>query len=166
VTGWTWIAAAHKGTSHEKSGVRLQDAYSCFSVKGEANNIFFAIVSDGAGSAKYGGEGASIVCRIFTVSARLHISKSGKLPTDDELEAWVDKARDSIYLAAEKRNLTPRDFAATLICLFSYGKETLVAHIGDGCAVLKDKELDDWIAPTWPDHGEYASTTSFITDEN
>ncbi len=38
-------------------------------------------------------------------------------------------------------------------------------HIGDGCVVVKDASGPGWRAVTWPAHGEYASTTFFITDD-
>lgn len=163
---WKWIAAAHKGTSHEKSGVRLQDALKCFSVEKKKRSIFFAVVSDGAGSASHGGQGASIVCRRFSQAARKHFLHESSIPNNSIIDAWADQARDSIFLAASRRNLTPRDFAATLVCVISDGKQSLIAHIGDGCAVLLDSKAKAWIAPSWPDHGEYASTTYFITDES
>jgi hypothetical protein len=45
------------------------------------------------------------------------------------------------------------------------GEETLSAQIGDGCSVFRELESQKWFIPKWPDHGEYASTTYFITDE-
>lgn len=163
---WRWIAASHIGTSHIRSGVRLQDAIKCFSVQTKKKGIFFGVVSDGAGSASYGGQGASIVCRKLSQAAKKHLSKNRSIPSDSLINCWIDQARDSIFLAASRRNLTPRDFAATLICVISNGEESLIAHIGDGCAVLLDSGTKEWIAPSWPDHGEYASTTYFITDES
>lgn len=161
---WKWVAAAQKGTSHEKTGMRLQDAFKCFTFNANEKKIFFAIVSDGAGSASHGGEGASIVCRKISQAAKTHFSIQSSIPNDETLDSWIDHARDSIFLSAFNRALTPRDFAATLICVITDGNETVIAHIGDGCAVLKDDT--EWIAPSWPDHGEYAATTFFITDEH
>ena len=47
----------------------------------------------------------------------------------------------------------------------SNGQETLVAHIGDGGIVARLADGGTWQALSWPDHGEYASTTRFVTDE-
>lgn len=47
----------------------------------------------------------------------------------------------------------------------SNGQETLVAHIGDGGIVARLADSGTWQALSWPDHGEYASTTRFVTDE-
>jgi len=160
---WKWISAAHKGTSHEKAGLRLQDALKCFSINAGNKDFFFGVVSDGAGSASYGGEGASIVCRKISQAARNHLLTEALIPSDATIDSWIDQARDSIFFSASNRALTPRDFAATLVCVISDGDETVIIHIGDGCAVLNDGK--EWIAPSWPDHGEYASTTFFVTDE-
>jgi protein phosphatase 2C-like protein len=71
--------------------------------------------------------------------------------------AWP-KPQRSVILAA-------RDFAATLICVISDGMETLVAHVGDGSVVIQDAVDRTWHVLSWPSHGEYASTTFFLTDE-
>jgi len=165
MSSWVWASATCRGTSHEKSGVRLQDALSCTSIITPKNNFFIGVVSDGAGSANYGGQGATLACRTIFSSARFYLRDAQSLPSNSTVEYWVDKARDRIYLAAEKRGLTSRDFAATLICVLTDGFETLIIHIGDGCAVLKDEIRNQWIAPSWPEQGEFASTTFFITDE-
>ena len=78
---------------------------------------------------------------------------------------WIDEARDRIYTVAHRRSLVPRDFASTVICAIAVADQLVVAHIGDGCLVVHDKTNNVWVAPTWPDHGEYASTTRFITDD-
>ena len=162
---WTWIAASCRGVSHERTGLRCQDARNC-SLLGEKADILFAVVSDGAGSASHGGEGASLTCRVLTVNARKNFYKTLSLPSDDKIVAWVNAVKNSIISAASRRNLLPRDFAATLVCVISSGTDTVVAHVGDGCAVIKMAEYDQWIATSWPNQGEYASTTFFVTDDN
>jgi hypothetical protein len=142
----------------------LQDAFTCF-VPENPLSPFFAAVSDGAGSALCGGQGASLVCRSISVLVRAHFHNHHSLPSNEQLEEWLDRTRDLIFAVAAKRAMMPRDFASTLICLISDGRETIVAHVGDGCAVAKVTESEEWIALSWPDHGEYASTTFFVSDE-
>jgi hypothetical protein len=43
--------------------------------------------------------------------------------------------------------------------------ETVVLHVGDGGAVGKPASSGEWNSLTWPEHGEYASTTFFVTDD-
>jgi hypothetical protein len=161
---WTWAVACRRGVSHERANVRLQDAFKCFIAPARSKPLVI-IVSDGAGTAVFGGEGASLICRTLTVCARQYFSSADELPTNDLLEAWLNYVRGLINTAAARRNLSPRDFAATLILFISSGLESVVLHVGDGCAVLKDEDTNTWIAPSWPYHGEYASTTVFVTDE-
>ena len=148
-----------------RNGTRLQDACAAF-VTGEGSRAHFVgIVCDGAGSARYGGEGAALICRTFSVAARLHFKASSSAPCREQVEEWVDRSRDLIGAVAGRRSLAPREFAATLVLVISSGLTSLVAHVGDGCAVLKDDNLGRWVAPSWPYHGEYASTTAFLTDD-
>jgi hypothetical protein len=161
---WTWIAASRRGTSHEKTGLRCQDARSC-SLLGENADVLFAVASDGAGSASHGGQGASLTCRVLTTHARAHFRTTSSLPSDEDIATWVDAVKDNIWAAATQRGLQPRDFAATLVCVISNGNDTVTVHVGDGCAVMKISGHGNWIAASWPNHGEYASTTFFVTDD-
>ena len=161
---WTWAAASCRGISHALEGSRRQDAFACCTAGPHADQLVAALC-DGAGSASMGGEGASLVARALSLRAREHYATSLIAPDDETLLTWIDEARELIYTAARKREVAPREFAATLILVLSDGTDTTIAHIGDGCAVAKDAASGEWQALTWPSHGEYASTTFFITDE-
>lgn len=161
---WTWAAASCRGTSHQLANLPLQDAFKC-TIGLSPDEPIIVAVSDGAGTASYGGQGASLVCRSMAASARKHFETTASLPSDQDLENWVDAVRDHIAAIAARRQLSPRDFAATLILIISNGVDSVTLHVGDGCAVLKQADTGSWIAATWPEHGEYASTTSFVTDE-
>jgi hypothetical protein len=50
-----------------------------------------------------------------------------------------------------------------LVGVIALQHETIVMHIGDGAAVCNIGA--GWAAPSWPDNGEYASTTFFVTDD-
>jgi len=116
---WTWACASQVGTSHIRTGQRLQDAYSCFASTSGGREFFVGIVSDGAGSAEFGGEGASLVCRSISVAARRHFAMGQGLPSPTTFEFWVDEARDRIYQVAQARSKDARDFASTLVCAIS-----------------------------------------------
>ncbi len=163
MNSWTWAAASCRGTSHVRTNVRRQDAFSCSYGTNDGKTLI-AVVSDGAGSARMGGEGASLICRTLITQARQFDFAQPELPADEDIWSWIFLARDRIRMAAETRRLRPRDFAATLIMLISSGDNTLVAHIGDGSAVLKCGNTNEWKALSWPRQGEYASSTYFITD--
>lgn len=159
---WTWAAATCRGTSHERAGTPCQDVSRAL-LMGRRRSVFSAIVSDGAGSARFGGQGAAITCRTVVSSARRHFAQSSVAPTDEDLWFWIDEARDRINTAAARRDTEARQFACTLVAVFAMNDSTLILHIGDGAAVLR--QGGDWVSPSWPANGEYASTTYFVTEE-
>jgi hypothetical protein len=126
--------------------------------------VFCAIVCDGAGSAHFGGEGASIVCRTFSIALRSHFCTTSDFPTDDDIWEWFDHTRDLLSNAAEKRDAERRAFASTLVLLLTRNGEQLTIHVGDGAIVGRDL-TGNWQALSWPENGEYASTTYFVSDD-
>jgi Protein phosphatase 2C len=159
---WTWARASCRGLSHIVQGTRRQDALSCLAANAQT---LIAIVSDGAGSTSHGGEGASIATRIFARSAVHHMRNSPTLPDDEMIWTWIDDIRDQLARASLLRSVERKNFAATLVGVISTADKSLIIHIGDGAVVGRNKETGIWEALSWPEHGEYASTTFFITDD-
>lgn len=161
MTGWTWAAARRCGTSHVKAGTPCEDAHRVVATCEGAALI--AVVSDGAGSAQYGGAGAFITARTLAAAASAHMATGAALPVEEQLWSWLDDTRDQIGTAAAMRRAQPRDFAATLVMAVASDAGTLLALVGDGAAAVRNETK--WSVPSWPEHGEYASTTYFVTDE-
>lgn len=157
---WRWAAASVIGTSHLKAGTRKQDA---FVVRQLTPDSLLVIVSDGAGSATYGGQGASIVCRHLTQCCIEWFANQNDLPSDEVLRGWIDEVRDRIALAAKRKEVAPRQFAATLALGLQCRAELVAMQIGDSCLV--GRSGDEWDVLLWPENGEFASTTYFVTDD-
>ena len=157
---WRWAAASVIGTSHIRSGDRLQDAYAVLPV---GDDCIFAVVSDGAGSAEFGAYGAWIVCRCLTVRFRAWMRETLTLPDDDELADWIDQLRDTITTIADRRNSTRRQFAATLAAVLISPDEVLTMQVGDSAVV--GRQGTEWNVLCWPENGEYANSTYFVTDD-
>ena len=157
---WRWAAASVIGTSHIRSGDRLQDAYAVSAIR---DNLIFAVVSDGAGSAKFSAYGAWIVCRLLKVRFRNWLAIDEGLPDNETLTNWIDDLRDRISAIAEQRGTVPRQFAATLAALLISPSDVLAIHIGDSAIV--GRRGSDWDVICWPENGEYASSTYFVTDD-
>lgn len=164
---WCYAAASVIGLSHLRAGIRLQDAKRCFVVdsNGADAHRFFAIVSDGAGSAEFGGQGASIVCRTFANLAAQEFRKNDGLPNDAIVWSWLDAARDRIQLAATRRGRVARDFASTLVLVMISADDLITAHVGDGAIVARNTLDRTWTVLSGPHNGEYASTTFFVTED-
>jgi len=157
---WRWAATSRIGTSHQRLGTRKQDAYG---VRTGAHALC-AIVSDGAGSASHGGEGASLVCRHFLLAFKAWLAEHGQLPDEETVQRWMDGLRDRLSAAAGHRGLTRRQFAATLVMLVIFEDQVMTLQVGDSTLVGR-KSDGIWEALCWPENGEFASTTYFVTDD-
>lgn len=157
---WRWAAASRIGTSHQRLGTRKQDAYG---VRQKARALC-AVVSDGAGSASRGGEGASLVCRHFLLAFNAWFGDHTELPDKETVRYWMDELRDRLGAAAAQRELTRRQFAATLVMLVVFDDQIMTLQVGD--SALVGRKIDGtWEALCWPENGEFASTTYFVTDD-
>ncbi|WP_321405267.1 PP2C family serine/threonine-protein phosphatase [Maridesulfovibrio sp.] len=126
------------------------------------NGFIFAIVADGAGSATFGAYGAWLTCRCLSVRFREWVRKKSELPPDEKLIDWINELRDQISAIALQRQTTSRQFATTLAAIFIAKNEVVTLHVGDSAIVgRKDKA---WQVLCWPENGEYASSTYFVTD--
>lgn len=157
---WRWAAASRIGTSHQRLGTRKQDAYAIHPLN---HGALCAVVSDGAGSASHGGEGASLTCHALLSMFRVWFLDHDRLPDEEHVRCWMDDLRDRLATAASKRELPRRQFAATLALLVVHEAEILALHVGDSAVVGRRQGM--WEALCWPENGEFASTTYFVTDD-
>lgn len=162
---WRVIAASEIGTSHVASGTACED--SCWAQVDRlptGQPLLSIFVSDGAGSAAKGGEGAELAIQAAAdfIAKKL---KQGEFGLSDTLATdLVAFVRERIYGKAEADGLKARDFACTFLGLLSSPMGTLVLQIGDGGVVLDvGSGLELAIVPM---AGEYANMTHFVTDED
>lgn len=163
---WRWAGAREIGTSHLANGNPCQDFGAAIELCSSDSSTFIAVVSDGAGSASHAHLGSKIVTTSFLRSASSFL-KENRLSDLTETVAWtwLDAIRDHISLRAERNSLTPRDFASTIVALIADEEQARILHVGDGAAVVRAVNSAEWEVPSWPYQGEYAATTTFVTDE-
>ena len=149
------IAASIAGQLHVNKNLPCQDHFGY--AKGK--NLV-AIVSDGAGSARYGKVGAKKICsRLCDLLKNADFSEIEK-----EIAAAVTLVRESLIFhrlnkTKDERGLVP--FAATLVGVVCNQDSGLFFHIGDGAAIaLKDEK--DFIASR-PENGSFSCETFFFT---
>jgi Protein phosphatase 2C len=164
---WSWIGACSTGSSHIRAGTTCQDSAGCIELAIRDEHALLAIVSDGAGSAEYSAIGSRLVVECFSrcVITHLRANPSAERITKELVIDWLDNVRDHIFRSAEHRTIRPRDMAATLVCAIVFWNRAIVCHVGDGACVLRKKKESEWQVASWPAHGEYASSTYFVTDD-
>jgi hypothetical protein len=113
------------------------------------------VLADGAGSARFGSEGARLAVSTVLADSR-----------NDDLGALAGAAHDAIDSAAGARALAPDDFATTLLIaklvLERRGKiRVTTLQVGDGVIVAGDRAGAS--ALTVPRRGEHVNETVFIT---
>jgi hypothetical protein len=164
---WSWVAAKSTGTSHLRAGTNCDDFAACVELNASCGSILLPVVSDGAGSARYSWLGSRICCRVFARNAVRFFSAGGAFNglSADLIYGWLDEIRDRIGVCARERGASIRDFAATLVAAIVSDRQALFFHVGDGAAVYSVYTEGPWVVASWPNQGEYANTTYFVTDD-
>lgn len=162
---WKFVFESITGTSHNQSGQPCQDFCKAIIPDFGDSDLLIATCSDGAGSASQSDLGAKEACECFLAEANLWLRNCGhsEPPDHETLRSWVDAARNGVLAKAMESDALPRDLACTLIGVVVAENWAAFVQIGDG-AIVFDCEGSYQVA-FWPENGEYANTTFFLTDE-
>jgi protein phosphatase 2C-like protein len=165
-TEWRFASATVIGSSHGKTGTPCQDHHRCRVFRNGADEPIIAIaVSDGAGSATRGEDGAAITCASLIEQAELFLAGDRDLAsvTEDDAHKWLDIIRGAIADHASNAERDMRDYACTMLFALVGIDAAVFLQIGDGVIVVSD-HAPVWSWVFWPDRGEFANTTFFVTD--
>jgi hypothetical protein len=153
---WKLVYGSATGTSHLRSGQPCQD-YCAGSVAG---STLVAACADGAGSAELSHLGSKVAVEFFMENA----AELESAPTREQIESWVEAARTRVLELAASNDSTPRELACTLLAAIIGESWAAFAQIGDGAIVFDGPE--GYELAFWPDNGEYANTTRFLTEDD
>jgi hypothetical protein len=108
-------------------------------------------------------EGSLRAVRAVLASAALYAHDGGRVADLDEatLADWFRVAAWQIQEEADSEGRPVRDYACTLLCAVIDREAAAYAQLGDGAIVAGCGE--DIEPVFWPQQGEYANTTYFIT---
>jgi hypothetical protein len=123
-----------------------------------------AALADGAGSAPMGDVGAEIAVE-SVISELERALEAGRSDFDAFMREAAAQAREAVVAEARKRESEPRSFASTLLVVMLVRDGGAALQIGDGVIVVSDGN-DGWSWTFWPQRGEYANTTYFLTDDD
>ena len=167
---WRYAYASVVGTSHEKTGAPCQDAGLCRLVDtAQSGPVLLAAASDGAGTAPRSQEGAALaVERFFDEFGRACEEEDISIIDRDFVVSWMRQVRAEISDRAQAMGLRPRDFACTILGAAVGATRSVFFQVGDGAIVISaaDDEVGEYGIATWPQHGEFANSTNFLTEEN
>jgi serine/threonine protein phosphatase PrpC len=164
---WKYGFASVVGTSHLKSSLPCQDASrGGIFVEPNGEEILLAVASDGAGSAARAQLGAQLACDLFVDEVKAHFAgqRGWERLAEGFIQNWIGRFQT---LAAGRSGEIQKtqDFACTLLAAVVGRERAAYFQIGDGAMVeSRREEPDRYSVVCWPQQGEYANTTNFLTD--
>jgi hypothetical protein len=166
---WRTAYASVTGTSHAKTGAPCQDAGRCFVVSlDDGQEVLIAAVSDGAGTASQSEVGSALAVERFLRDFSSKVASGFDLSTLDEgfVRNWVASVREALSVVAETEGRDLRDYSCTLLGAIVSSRGAAYMQIGDGAIIVSTEEVDEYSWIFWPQHGEYANSTNFLTQDN
>lgn len=158
---WKYLGASVIGTSHQSRNIPCQDAFRLVSF-GDSNEWLGLCLADGAGSATHSDIGAEIVCEHILrhiVNLPLDVTDF-----DTSIKQVFSEVRQAVIDKSVELNVSPRELASTALVAVLGPSRAAFAQIGDGVIVIEDET--GFHTVFWPDSGEYANATYFLTDEH
>lgn len=160
---WRIAGASVTGAVHAFRGDDCQDRHRTLVTPGGA---LIAVVSDGAGSAVQGGEGAAMLCERITAALAEVLGGDRPRPSRALLRRGVRAVCAGIEAARAQVSGDLSDYHATLVgAVVLPDVGGLFFHIGDGAALAVESRGGRWtLSP--PRNGEYSSETYFFTESD
>jgi len=152
---WKLVCGSVRGTSHIHSGLPCQD-YCDGTIAG---TTLVVACADGAGSAELSQLGSKAAVDRF-----MEVASGDTVPTKEQVQAWVNSARERVLEQADANGSTPRQLACTFLAALIGDDWAAFAQVGDGVIVFDGPE--SYELAFWPETGEYANTTRFLSEDN
>jgi hypothetical protein len=161
---WNLVFDSVQGESHKKLELPCQDSCRAIQLTESGERILLLAVSDGAGSASHSQIGSMIACDAIIEFASGGLRTEADFAKWDKQMAteWCAKIRERIQARADELSLPSRQLACTLLFAAIGPMASCFLQIGDGAIVIEDGSGLRTVF--WPQSGEYAAITNFITD--
>lgn len=164
---WRWMAARAAGSSHVAACLPCQDRYA---VSTPRPGRWIAALADGAGSAPLGDRGAEAAVDAAVRSLAWAGVAGGGDPVA-AVRAAAAEARAGVVVLADAEGVEPRQAACTLLVVTMGPEGGAALQIGDGLIAVSEgppagegEGAGEWSWVFWPQRGEFANTTFFLSD--
>jgi hypothetical protein len=163
---WRVAMASSIGQSHVAAAQPCQDAHFHLEAKDAGGQpVMVLAAADGAGSAALAELGASLACETFARLVEAYVGKGGRVAAIERslVERWINGLVYRIELDAKRSGAAVQDYSCTLLAAVIADNSAVFVQIGDGAMVIPAGT--GWRHVFWPQHGEFANTTNFVTSE-
>jgi hypothetical protein len=161
--GWRYAAASVIGTSHQTSPEGIcQDSHGFQFL--DTVGAFVGVVSDGAGSASQSKVGSRLTCDF--ILKRIAETPDSLLFSNSLAADVLERLRVELQRVADDAGLTMRDFACTMLVAIVTPERAAFWQIGDGAICFRAHDQDRFSYVFWPEKGDYANVTFFVTDQS
>ena len=160
---WKTLAKSVQGVGHRRGNIPCQDfciTDNCFV---ENHEFLIIAAADGAGSAGHSDIGSRIACESVRRVILDDLKQSGRIESVsiEQATRWFQCVLDDLHREAAAAGVAIRELACTLLVSVIGENGAAFCQIGDGAIVVK---VDDKLQHVfWPQAGEYANTTNFVT---
>jgi hypothetical protein len=167
---WKYGFASVVGKFHLKSSTPCQDASRAeVVVDASGAEVLVAVASDGAGSSKLAQLGSTLACDTFIdeVKSRIEGGNARSIIADNFITDWVGKFRRLALGWSHDEKVRIQELACTFLAAVVWNDRAVYFQIGDGAIIESQRDkLDHYAVACWPQQGEYANMTNFLTDED
>ena len=160
---WKQLAKSVQGWGHKRLETVCQDACLTALCSAGTETILVLAAADGAGSAEHSDVGSEIACRVIHEVIAEHLKQQSALTevTKEQALGWYQQVRQALDHEAEARAVPVRQLACTLLVAVIGEYAAVFCQIGDGAIIIRD--AGELRPVFWPQSGEYANTTNFVT---
>lgn len=154
-----------RGVSHVQLDAPCQDACRALQLSYDEHELLLIACADGAGSAAQSDVGSALACDKLVDCVQRHAMSQSFLSSVNQemVTEWVREIKSCIEERAADLNVRSRQLATTLLVALIGDDDAVFFQIGDGAILARSG--DEFRVVFWPQSGEYANTTNFITDD-
>lgn len=161
---WKLLFQSVRGTAHERGGLPCQDSCLARLKRTPQGAVLLLACADGAGSARFAEIGAVHTCRAVLRLIRQDLAEGLLVAAieRDTAVSWLKRLRVILESQAALLQTDLGQLACTLLLAIVSEDVAVFVQIGDGAMVVLEEST--YVPVFWPQTGEYANATHFVTD--